>query len=407
MRGVNIFFIVFFGLYGLLHLYGFTKLKRALEPGPWQLAGLTVFMITMVLAPLLVRLLERNAWPTLARLLAHIGYVWMGLLFLFVSGALVLDVYHVLMLLLQGAVRVDLSHLVPSPRLSFFAPLILALTVGIFGFFEALNIRTERIAIQTAKLPRDIGRVRIVQISDVHLGLIVRQGRLAKILECVDAAHPDLLVSTGDLVDGQLNELAGLAEQIRQVRTPLGKYAVTGNHEYYAGIGTALQFTQDAGFTVLRGRGLTVPGVLNLAGVDDPAGNRFGTGPMISEKSLLTDLPRSIFTVLLKHRPLIDEESIGHFDLQLSGHTHKGQIFPFTVLIDLMYPKSAGLMQFGTGSRLYVSRGSGTWGPPFRFLSTPEVTVIDLISAEIQGASSVSDESMRHPERFGVSFIKE
>ncbi len=382
MRGVNIFFIVFFGLYGLLHLYGFTKLKRALEPGPWPLAGLTLFMIMMVLAPLLIRLLEGNDWPTPARFLAHIGYVWMGLLFLFVSCALVLDAYRILILIIQGAVRVDLSHLVPSPRLSFFAPLILALTVGIFGFFQALNIRTERIAIQTAKIPRDIGRVRIVQISDVHLGLIVRQGRLAKILECVDAAHPDLLVSTGDLVDGQLNELAGLAEQIRQVKTPLGKYAVTGNHEFYAGIGTALKFTRDAGFTVLRGRGLTVPGVLNLAGVDDPAGNRFGTGHMISEKALLTDLPRSFFTVLLKHRPLPDEASIGHFDLQLSGHTHKGQIFPFTVLIDLMYPKSAGLMQFDAGSRLYVSRGSGTWGPPIRFLSTPEVTVIDLISAE-------------------------
>jgi predicted MPP superfamily phosphohydrolase len=382
MKGVNIFFAVFFGLYGLLHFYSFVKLKQALEPGPWPLAGLTLFMIMMVLAPLLVRLLERNAWPTLARLLAHVGYVWMGLLFLFVSCALLLDLYRVLMLLLQGAVRVDLSHLMPSPRVNFFAPLILALTVAIFGFFQALNIRTERIVIQTAKIPRDIGRVRIVQISDVHLGLIVRQSRLAKILECVTAAHPDLLVSTGDLVDGQLNELAGLAEQIRQVNTPLGKYAVTGNHEFYAGIGTALKFTQEAGFTVLRGKGLTVSGVLNLAGVDDPAGNRFGTGHMISEKALLTDLPRSAFTVLLKHRPIPDDESIGLFDLQLSGHTHKGQIFPFTVLIDLMYPKSAGLLELGAGARLYVSRGSGTWGPPIRFLSAPEVTVIDLVSAE-------------------------
>jgi len=382
MRGVHIFFIVFFGLYTLLHLYGLTKLKRALEPGPWPLAGLTLFMIMMVLAPLLVRLLEKNAWPTLARILAHIGYVWMGLLFLFVSCALVLDFYRVLMLIIQGAVRVDLSRLMPSPRLIFFVPLILALTVAIFGFFQALNIRTERITIQTAKIPRDIGRVRIVQISDVHLGLIVRQNRLAKILDCVNAAHPDLLVSTGDLVDGQLNELTGLAERIRQVRTPLGKYAVTGNHEYYAGIGTALKFTQEAGFTVLRGKGLTVPGVLNLAGVDDPAGNRFGTGRKVSEKTLLTDLPRSVFTVLLKHRPLPDEESTGLFDLQLSGHTHKGQIFPFTVLIDLMYPKSAGLLELGAGARLYVSRGSGTWGPPIRFLSAPEVTVIDLISAE-------------------------
>ena len=139
--------------------------------------------------------------------------------------------------------------------------------------------------LQTAKITRDIGRVRIVQISDVHLGLIVGQDRLAKILACVTAAHPDLLVSTGDLVDGQLNELAGLAEQIRQVKTPLGKYAVTGNHEIYAGSGTALKFTQDAGFTVLRGRGLTVPGVLNLAGVDDHDGARLapGHGPDVAK----------------------------------------------------------------------------------------------------------------------------
>ena len=384
MKGVHIFFLAFFGLYSLLHLYGFFKFKRALEPGPLPLAGLTLFMILMVLAPLLVRVLEKNSWPVLARILAHMGYVWMGLLFLFVSCALVLDLYRILMLIGQNAAGSDLSRLMPSARLGFFAPLILALTIAIFGFFQALNIRTEWITIRTAKLPPDIGRVRIVQISDVHLGLIVRQSRLARILKCVAAAGPDLLVSTGDLVDGQLNELGGLAEQLRRISAPLGKYAVTGNHEYYAGIGAALTFTREAGFTVLQGRALTLSPILNIAGVNDPTGGRFDAGAGISEKSLLDGLSPAAFTILLKHRPLPDETAVGLFDLQLSGHTHKGQIFPFTVLIDLMYPRSAGRLDLGSGSQLYVSRGSGTWGPPIRFLSPPEVTVIDLVSAKPQ-----------------------
>lgn len=382
MKGVNIFFLAFFGLYSLLHLYGFIKFKRALEPGPLPLAGLTLFMIMMVLAPLLVRVLEKNSWPILARILAHVGYLWMGLLFLFVSSALVLDLYRILVLIGQSAAGSSLSRLMPSARLVFFAPLILALTIAIFGFFQALNIRTEHITIPTAKIPPDIGRVRIVQISDVHLGLIVRQGRLAKIQKCVAAAGPDLLVSTGDLVDGQLNELTGLAAQLRRIPAPLGKYAVTGNHEFYAGIGAALTFTREAGFTVLRGQALAVSPNLNLAGVDDPAGSRFEENARVSEKSLLGNLSRAAFTVLLKHRPLPEETSIGLFDLQLSGHTHKGQIFPFTVLIDLMYPRSAGMLKLGRDSQLYVNRGSGTWGPPIRFLSPPEVTVIDLVSAK-------------------------
>ncbi|MFZ0133977.1 MAG: metallophosphoesterase [Desulfobacterales bacterium] len=382
MKGVHIFFLAFFGLYSLLHLYGFIKFKRALEPGPLPLAGLTLFMIIMVLAPLLVRVLEKNSWPILARILAHVGYLWMGLLFLFVSSALVLDLYRILVLIGQSAAGSNLSRLMPSARLFFFAPLILALTIAIFGFFQALNIRTEHITIPTAKIPPAIGRVRIVQISDVHLGLIVRQGRLARILKCVAAAGPDLLVSTGDLVDGQLNELTGLAEQLRRIPVPLGKYAVTGNHEFYAGIGAALTFTREAGFTVLRGQALAVSPNLNLAGVDDPAGSRFEENARVSEKSLLGDLSRAAFTVLLKHRPLPEETSIGLFDLQLSGHTHKGQIFPFTVLIDLMYPRSAGMLKLGRDSQLYVNRGSGTWGPPIRFLSPPEVTVIDLVSAK-------------------------
>jgi len=195
----------------------------------------------------------------------------------------------------------------------------------------------------------------------------------------VSDAAPDLLVVTGDLVDGQINGLTGLAEQFRRIAPRFGKYAVTGNHEFYAGIDQALAFEERAGFTLLRGNAVPVTRFLTLAGIDDPALDRSkgrGTAP---EARLLESLPPDRFTLLLKHRPVVEKSSLGRFDLQLSGHVHKGQLFPFNLLTYLFYPVKAGLNEFDDGSSLYVSRGTGTWGPPLRFLAPPEVTVIELL----------------------------
>ena len=158
-----------------------------------------------------------------------------------------------------------------------------------------------------------------------------------------------------------------------------GKFAITGNHEYYAGLDQALQFTEKAGFKILRGEALNVENIINIAGVDDPQAKAFSHYKEVSEKALLSGLPREYFTLLLKHRPFVDKDSIGLFDLQLSGHVHRGQIFPFSIVTGLYYKTQSGLNNLPGNSMLYVSRGSGTWGPPIRFLSPPEITVIDLI----------------------------
>ena len=127
----------------------------------------------------------------------------------------------------------------------------------------------------------------IVQISDVHLGLIVRQERLNKILEKVKSAHPDMLVSTGDLVDGQLNSLAGLAELLQEVKPPFGKFAITGNHEFYAGLNQSASFTERAGFKLLRDASVNVAGIVTVAGVDDPAAGRTASPRHVSGKGAI------------------------------------------------------------------------------------------------------------------------
>jgi len=205
----------------------------------------------------------------------------------------------------------------------------------------------------------------------------VRHRKAEAIAELIRGADPDILVSTGDLVDAEINHLEGLAEIFGTIRPPLGKYAVTGNHEFYAGVGQALQFTRRAGFSILRGEAVTVGNILRIAGVDDPTAAALGEGAGRPEKEVLGGTASPMYTILLKHRPLLSDGSRGLFDLQLSGHTHKGQIFPFRYVVGRPFPLLSGLFPFG-GAYLYTSRGTGTWGPPMRFLSPPEVTVIDI-----------------------------
>jgi len=379
--GFIIFLLVGLSLYSGLHLYGFLKVKRALTFGPAATTTLIVFMAIMIFAPILVRILERMGSESMARLLAYIGYSWMGLLFLFFSSALLLDFYRLFLSIASLILPTDLSFLTLSPRHSFLISFFLSILITVYGSFEAVSIRQEYITFQTPKIPAEVGRIRIAQISDVHLGLIMGKKRLERIIRKIQTANPDILVSTGDLVDGQADNLSGLAEMLQKTTTKYGKFAITGNHEFYAGLKHSIDFTEKAGFTILRGNGLNVSGLLNIAGVDDIAGKSYAYGLMkqVSEKAMLSNLPRDQFTLFLKHRPVTDHEALGLFDLQLSGHTHKGQIFPFSLITKLFFPNQAGLLALEKNTHLYVSRGTGTWGPPIRFLAPPEVTVIDLI----------------------------
>jgi predicted MPP superfamily phosphohydrolase len=375
---MSLFLITFFLLYGGIHLYAFLKIRAAVPLGITWNAGIVLFMVLMTLAPAIIRISERLGFEVFARIFSYAGYFWMGLLFLFFSCSLMIDVYRLLLMFGQFLFHKDLSYLNPSARLMFFIPFIVSILITSYGYFEALRIRTETITIKTSKIPADIANLRVVQISDVHIGLILREKRIKNILEKVKLARPDILISTGDLVDGQIDKLDGISTLFREIQPAYGKYAITGNHEFYAGLEQSIEFTKKAGFTILRGEGVTVKGLLNIAGVDDTTGKYYNSYRDISERALLQTFQNGKFTILLKHRPLVDEDAAGFFDLQLSGHTHKGQIFPFSLVTKLYYPSDSGLLRVVGNALLYVSRGTGTWGPPVRFLSPPEITVIAI-----------------------------
>jgi len=377
-----LFLLAILLLYGLLHLYIYYKIQAAIAFGAVAMVLLICFMVIMVFSPVFVRISERYGFESFARYLSYVGYTWMGLAFLFFFCSLLVDLYRIAVYTGGMIVKENPSLLLPSPRLAVVISIVVSAAIVFYGYLEAFSVRTERVVIKSPKIPEQTQGITIAQISDLHLGLIVGHARLKRILSQVSRANPDILVSTGDLVDGQIDSLGNLGELLRNVHAPYGKFAVTGNHEFYAGLHQALHFTEQAGFTILRGEAMPVGSVLAIAGVDDPTGKHFGLSGNISEKSMLSEIDHDRFTILLKHQPVVNRDSDSLFDLQLSGHTHGGQIFPLNLFVRLVYPVDSGLTCLEHGSYLYVSRGSGTWGPPIRFLSPPEVTIIELVHGE-------------------------
>ncbi|MBA4371949.1 MAG: metallophosphoesterase [Thermodesulfovibrio sp.] len=374
-----IFLVVFFLIYGGMHAYLFVRVRSA---GILPLAMTIPFillLLLMVFMPVIVRYAEQQGHSSFARMAAWAGFSWMGWLLLFSAYALVYDLFRGAAAVFGKISRQDVSFLVAGSRRALLVILGLSVATTAYGYFEARKIRTEYVHLPSSKLPPAVERLRIVQISDVHVGLINREEHLRRIAGAIKKAEPDILVSTGDMVDGQVCTYNGYAAVFNEITPKYGKFAVTGNHEFYAGLKEAKCFHADAGFTLLRGQRVTVGNLITIAGVDDPTAKQMKLGPSANENDLLANLPPERFRLLLKHRPLVDKSVPGLFDLQLSGHVHKGQIFPFSLLTWLYYPVQAGLADLGGGSTLYVSRGTGTWGPPLRVLSPPEVTVIDII----------------------------
>jgi predicted MPP superfamily phosphohydrolase len=371
------FLLIYLSVYPLVHYYLFRKIRAALTLGRKAKTGIFLFMAVMIAAPIVVRLAEGAGMETGAKFLAYTSFSWMGLLFLFITLAATVDVGRFIILAAGKIQQRKFVQAKVSPRHLLTIQVILVVAVYGYGLFEAADIRLEHIHITSPKITEETGTIRIAQISDVHLGLIVRKERLKRILARINEERPDILVSTGDLVDGQLNHLITEAGLLAAIKPPLGKFAITGNHEFYAGLPDALDFTKKSGFTMLRDQGIVIGGI-NIVGVDDLAVKSLGTRDTESELDLLLAQPKGNFTLLLKHRPDVNQNDMGLFDLQLSGHTHKGQIFPFNLLTWFFFPQHAGQLTRLKSGFLYLNRGTGTWGPPIRFLAPPEVTIIDL-----------------------------
>lgn len=252
-------------------------------------------------------------------------------------------------------------------------------TVG-YGTYGVLRgPRVKRVTVPLAKLPRAAHGFRIAVVSDIHLGPVLGRGFAQKVVDTINSTQPDLIAVVGDLVDGSVKDLGPAAAPLAQLKARHGSFFVTGNHEYFSGAEQWVEEVRRLGLNPLENARTELP-YFDLAGVNDVAGEDEGQGPDFGRA--LGDRDRGRACVLLAHQPVQIHEAVDHgVDLQLSGHTHGGQLWPGNLIAGGANPTLVGLDRYGD-TQLYVSRGAGAWGPPTRVGAPSDVTVIELASRQ-------------------------
>jgi len=363
---------LFLLIFGGFHLYLYRKIVAAFHPPARIRSALTLLFAVMVVAPTVNRLIDHLGYPVLSRALNFPVFIWIAWLFWFFVAGILVDLWNLLLRRTHASLRLTIPV-----RLQVYGLLLLILITTGWSLHEAYQPRISQV---TLRSPVFAGGepIRIVQISDVHLGMLRNDDWARMICRTIQSLKPDLLVSTGDLVDTSMKSIGNQANFWTDIHAPLGKWAVLGNHEYYLGLSESLAFHAKAGFRVLREESVDIGQTLQISGVDDYDGKRLGQACFSDESTLKTVPGDHRYRILLKHRPTLSDGTSSRFNLQLSGHTHNGQLFPFKLIVRLNHRYTHGLYEPIPGFLLYVSSGVGTWGPPMRLFAPPEITVFTL-----------------------------
>ncbi|MDR2528405.1 MAG: metallophosphoesterase [Synergistaceae bacterium] len=360
------------------NFYVYWKLRSGFGGGWWGIAYLS-WVLALAVLPFAARMGVFGAGRG-AEVLFALSFIWVAAVGMACVGFFFMDVLWLAAYLADGLLKLVFGtgpNLRLAPRRCVPVTLCLITAAVLYSFYEAWNVRRVNLTLETAKLPAGVERLRLVHLTDVHIGGLYTPERLARVMDIVRAAEPDLLLVTGDLADGNMSFRGQEAEMLAAHGAKYGAFAVTGNHESYVGFEQAMEFIKRAGLTLIRNDAVSVAGI-TLIGLDDPTFS--GSRGFFEAERLPEGLtfPSGRFVVLLKHRPRVIEGTEGLFDLQLSGHTHGGQIWPFSYVVQWVHQHTQHLSRKGS-SAVYISNGAGFWGPPMRFLAPPEVTVIDLV----------------------------
>jgi len=385
-------FAVFFGvltlLTGLVHAYFWSRLVRAPGwPAPWQAVGTAAVVVLALLVPVAVpvsRLLPRE-W---AGGVSAVAFTWMGLGFLLFVALVLADLVAwagpallATATAAKGEVAADPARRELLARGVAGAATLAAAGMGGVALRNAVGSpAVTEVEVRLERLPPALSGLTLVQLSDVHVGPTIGRRFIEDLVERTNALQPDVVVITGDLVDGSVGELAHHVEPLRQLRARHGVYFVTGNHEYYSGAEEWVAHLPTLGVRVLRNERVAIGderGWIDLAGVNDYKAGSFGDAPDLERALAGRDPAREL--VLLAHQPAeIENAARLGVGLQLSGHTHGGQIWPFGNAVRLAQPYVSGLHRHGPQTQIYVSCGTGYWGPPMRLGAPSEITKIVL-----------------------------
>ena len=387
MHRINfiIFFSIFFLLYGLINFYVFLRGWQAIPTDSHLRVPYAAVFWILALSFIAGRFLERIALTPFSTAIVWVGSFWFAAFAYFTLAALLIDILRLVNHVapfFPSIVTENIARAKAVLALSVFSLVVLAIVVGYF------NARSPRVKILQVHIPKQMDSVKTLDVavaSDIHLGSIIGRGRLNGIVEKINNLHADLVLFPGDIVDEDLAPVIkqNLGETLRTIKAKYGVYAITGNHEYIGGVEEACKYLTDHGIRVLRDETINVNGCIVLVGREDRSISQFSGNKRKPLAELMAGVDKRYPIILMDHQPFGLHEAVEQgVDLQLSGHTHHGQLWPFNAITNAIYELSWGYRKTGQ-THFYVSSGVGTWGPPVRIGNTPEIIHLKLTFGQL------------------------
>jgi len=374
-------FLIFFGTALLIYFsFNFYIYSRGLQafsitPG-WKRAYFILFWV-VVSCFVIGEILEHTRSSLISEWIYRVGAFWLAFMLYFALTLLVFDVIRL---------ANHFFHFLPELTQLFrfrlgLGTVALVSCLVVAGHINALNTQIRKFSLSIPKKITGSHSMRIVMASDIHLGALIGENREAKLVRLINAQKPDLVLLCGDLVDGDIASVLrkNLGKHLQEIKSVMGVYAIPGNHEYIGGIQKTLPYLESINIKELRDKVLVLPNGVQVIGRDDHDNRQMGEeNRRKTLKELMVGLDKTFPVIVMNHQPFNLEEAVDEgVDLQFSGHTHHGQLWPLNYITKAVFELSWGYLKKGN-TNFYVSSGFGSWGPPVRLGNTPEVVVFDL-----------------------------
>lgn len=379
-----VFLTVVITVYSLINYYLYRHAMMALPPGSSVRSWFPWVFLLLASSYVIARFLERIWLSPVSDAFHWIGSVWLGLMIYFLMAVLVIDIVRLVNWIIPIMPGFMLKDPVQTRFWLFKGVVSVVGVIAIFSYINAMNPRISELNLKINKRAGTRKDLHIVMASDIHMGTLVGPRRTQALVNRINALKPDIILFAGDMVDEDLAPVIrhDLGRSLVQLKAPLGVYAITGNHEYIGGAENAVKYLEAHQVKMLRDTAIEIDNSFYIAGRDDRDKQRFSGKSRKTIEEILRNADLQKPVIMMDHQPFkLDDVASAGVDLQLSGHTHHGQLWPFNYITKAMYEVSWGYKQKGN-SHFYVSSGYGGWGPPMRSGNRPELVSIHLTFAE-------------------------
>ena len=375
-----IFFSIFFTVYSALNFYIFFRGWQALEGSPQLKIPYLILFIIFSFSYLAAKLLEKILTPLFYDILLGIGSFWFAFMVYFLLAVLFIDIARLFLSIFHFMPAFVNQNYILTKQIIALTVVIIVSIVVLAGYINTQILSVKTLNLDLRKGSSNLNELNAVLISDIHLSPINNGRHLKRIVQKVNELNPVIIFIAGDLVDDRAETLINrnIGSSLLDLKSKFGSYAITGNHEFINGIEGCEKYIKNFGINLLRDSSIKIGNSFYIIGRDDRAKKQFTKQDRKSLADLMIGVDKSLPIILMDHTPFgLDEAEKNNIDLQLSGHTHHGQMFPANLITKMIYEMSWGYLKKGS-TQYYVSCGAGTWGPPVKIGSSSEIVNLKI-----------------------------